>query len=81
MHLVASPDYVEHDAFVIFQKLMIVTKSWFESNQRQGEAELARPDSKIDESGLFGKKPTEDVRSLSQLRIFRIESKHEDLST
>ena len=40
MGVVASPDYVEHDTYILFEKIMEVTKTWFESNQRQGEAEV-----------------------------------------
>ena len=40
MAVVASPDYVEHDTYILFEKIMEVTKTWFESNQRQGEAEV-----------------------------------------
>lgn len=40
MTLVASPDYIEHDSYMIFQSIMVNTKAWFESNQRMGESEV-----------------------------------------
>jgi len=67
MNLVASPNYIEHDSFMIFQHIMENTKAWFESNQRQGETEVKKT---LDEGGLRKAGAREPVRPFLAFHSF-----------
>jgi len=63
----ASPAYVEHDSYLIFERLMSVTKAWFDSGQKQGEMEISGNRRVIDETALFGKGGQENLQKSSEV--------------